>query len=112
MVSGGGGNHPSVPLIFGESRDEMNTAPDLENPNGLMILMFDVGLAAQKLAQGWVMDERRARQILADNSTGEKHVSQCRRNEVHDPLLWFAVSGSIEKKTPRINRNRLLFLYK
>jgi hypothetical protein len=80
MISSGGGDNASAPFILGELGDEIDTAPDLESSHNLMILVFDVGLATQEFTQGWVMDEGRTRQILADNSTGEKHVSECWRN--------------------------------
>jgi hypothetical protein len=86
MVSRGSGDDAPAPFILGKLRHEIDTASDFECSHWLVVLVFDVGFASQKVTQARVVDERCPRKILVDNSTGKKHIFEGWRIRRHNDL--------------------------
>ena len=80
VVSGRGGDHAGLALLGGELRDEVHAASDLERAGRQMVLVLQVHVRAQHLADG-----RR----LAKRSGGEMHPDALRRGD-HIPDRWLS----------------------
>ena len=65
VVAGARGDDAAPPLRRAEARDEVDPAANLEDADRLMVLVLDVGLAAEQLVERGIAMERRAARGVA-----------------------------------------------
>ena len=76
VVAGRRGHDAALPLARGELGDEIDSSPNLEGPDRLVVLVLDEDLGAEQIVEGRVPVERRRPQMGRDPPLRLEHVGE------------------------------------